>query len=157
MSTPLSGSSIVEMALGIEQSGAAFYETLAKTVTHPGAKKVFRSLAKEERQHIADFRTILAEVARRGAGDQRQLLYLKSLAEKVLFPKQKLVELAKQISTDFDALQTAIGFEEDTIHFFREIRTLVWEANYPVIDEIIAQEEGHIRQLQEAQHSSGSS
>jgi rubrerythrin len=156
MSALLSDSHIVEMALGIEQSGAAFYEVLAKTVKYPGAKKIFKDLAKEERQHIVDFRTILTEVVERGAGDQQRLSYLKSLAEKVLFPRQKLSELTERMTNDLDALHAAIGFEEDSIRFFREIRSLVWEANYPVIDEIISQEEEHIRRLYETRNLSSS-
>jgi len=57
------GQPLIDHAIEHEQATAAFYETLAKTARLPGLKRTLRSLATEERRHVALLRDLQEHLA----------------------------------------------------------------------------------------------
>ena len=55
MSISFSGSELINIALGIEGRGVAFYESRADATKNANAREVFRYLADMERRAYADF------------------------------------------------------------------------------------------------------
>ena len=61
MATTFSGSELINIAIGIERRGIAFYDTMAKSTENAEARDVFRYLADMERMHIRIFQSMLGE------------------------------------------------------------------------------------------------
>ena len=61
MSISFSGSELINIAIGIERRGIAFYDTMTRSTGNATARDVFQYLADMERQHIQIFQGMLAE------------------------------------------------------------------------------------------------
>ena len=61
MSMPLSGSELINIAIGIERRGIAFYDVMTKSTENAAAGEVFQHLADMERQHVQIFQGMLDE------------------------------------------------------------------------------------------------
>ena len=56
-------------------------------------------------------------------------------------------EIAKKTKTDKEAVGLGIGFEKESIVFYEGIKRAIPEYDIKAIEELIAQEENHLRQL----------
>jgi rubrerythrin len=149
----LSGSELVEVALGIERNGIAYYGALSESTIDATLKSTFRDLAGMERKHIEIFQKMLTSVGKYqppylGEGEQQYELYLKALVDSAVFADDKVaLEMARAVSSPGEAIQIAIGAEKDSILFYNEMRELVPERQRSIVDEIICEEKSHLRQL----------
>ena len=151
------GSEIVELGIQIEKNGRDFYNTLVNQTKNPKAKDKFRYLAGEEEKHIAIFQEILNRVGKYEPPESypgEYFAYMNALAgEHVFTQKDKGAEIAKNIASDKEAIDTGIGFEKDSIIFYEGMKKVVLEYDHKVIDELIMQEQSHLRQLSDLKKS----
>jgi rubrerythrin len=157
MSIIFSGSELLEVAVGIEKNGAAFYQALAEKIKGPSARAIYEHLAAEEIKHQKTFQAMLETVGSyqppEGYAKEYQL-YLKSLVDSSVFTdvaqaRQRAAEASSQIK----ALDIGIQAEKDSILFYTEIQNLVKPADRQVVLKIIDEERGHLSQLYQLRQS----
>jgi rubrerythrin len=151
MSVIFSGSELLEVALGIERNGAAFYQALAEKTKNNSARAIYEHLAAEEVKHLKTFQGMLNAVGNyqppEGYAEEYEL-YLKSLVDSSVFTDVASArQIAASVSSEVEALDIGIQAEKDSILFYTEMQNLVKPADYQVILTIINQERDHLNQL----------
>jgi len=142
---------IVEFAVRIEQNGYTFYQKAESFVNNPAAKELLAYLKEEEAKHEKLFREMMgtlepANVRETYEGEYEE--YLKALVDNHVFGAEGAAEKAlARINNEIEVLNTAMGFEKDTILFFRELRDLVSDKDREVVDRLIREEQSHLRKL----------
>jgi rubrerythrin len=151
MTTAYTGSELVAIAIQIEGCGEAFYEAAVERFEDPKIRELFTFLRDEEKRHAALFESLLAQltdVAAEWRQSEEYVTYMRALAENRVFPDPDAARAAVAgISDEADALRIAIGFEKDTILFLYEMRPMVREKDRAIVDELIAEEQRHVRTL----------
>lgn len=146
-----SGSEIVELGIQIEKNGRDFYNGLVKQTKNQEAEGVFKYLAEEEEKHIEVFGKILDSVHKYEPPESypgEYFAYMNALARDYIFTqKDKGKEIAKKTKSDREAIDLGIRFEKDSILFYQGMKKVVPEYDHRVVDELIAQEQSHLRQL----------
>ena len=153
MSISFSGSELINIAIGIERRGIAFYDIMTRSTKNAIARDVFQYLADMEREHIKVFQGMLAEADKyqlpeTGAGEY--VGYLQALVDSAVFNDDLVTsELATQASNDVEAMELAIGAEKDSILFYYEMKDIMPQRAQPTVNKIIAEEKSHLKQLSE--------
>jgi rubrerythrin len=142
---------IVELGIQVEKNGRDFYDALARQSKGQEAIGIYKYLMGEEERHIVVFQTILDKVSRyepRQAYPEEYFAYMNALAGDYVFTqKGKGKELAQNTKSDKEAVDLGIGFEKDSILFYEGMKKVTPEGDIRIIDELIAQEQNHLRQL----------
>lgn len=151
------GKELVEMAIGIENNGAAYYETLVDCAQSPNVKAVYKELAEIERGHITLFQEMLGSVSDYQPPEtytDEYKAYFEALVDSLIFTDEKFAcSLARDMSSDEEAIQTALRVEKDSILFYTEMRDLVRHGDRDVVSEIITKKKAHVKKLAELQYS----
>jgi rubrerythrin len=151
MGNIFAGSEIVEIGIQIEKNGRDFYNTLTRQSKNPAAVGVFKYLAGEEEKHIIAFQKILDTTEKyeaAGLDADQYFAYMNALAGEYVFTqKDKGDEIAKTIKNDLDAVDMGIGFEKDSIIFYEGMKKAVPEFDSKILEQLITQEQNHLRQL----------
>ena len=146
-----SGSELVNIAIGIERSGAAFYDTLAKSARNEASRVIYEYLALEEKKHIEIFQNMLGSLADYTPPEtytEEYDRYLKALIDSAVFrDDQTAREMAQKSASEAEAIQIAISAEKDSILFYSNLRELVRRSDREAVDKIIEEERSHLRQL----------
>jgi rubrerythrin len=146
---------IFEMAIRIENNGAAFYRKAASLQSDDKNKKFLEGLAKMEDQHkkiFTELRTTLKEKEK----DPKVFdpydevsQYLAAMADTM--GGEGSPSVADSLTGDDtleEILQTAVGLEKDTILFYLGIKDLIpVRSGQDRIEEIIREERRHVIQL----------
>ena len=146
-------SELIEVALGIERNGVAYYSSLAESATDASLKDTYNHLADMEREHIKIFQNMLDSAGKyqlpyAGEAAEEYEHYLRALVDSTVFTDDKVArQMAQKAASSAEAIQLALGAEKDSILFYSEMRDLVPEQDRPMIDKIINEEKSHIRQL----------
>jgi len=153
MSISFSGSELINIAIGIEGRGIVFYDVMAKSTQNEAAREVFNYLADMERDHIEAFKNMLedADKFQIPAGESKQYTaYLRALVDSAVFSDDMVTsEMAAQAESDAAALELAIRAEKDSILFYYEMKEVMPRRAQATVDNIIAEEKSHLRQLSE--------
>jgi rubrerythrin len=150
MVTFFSGNELVEIALGIERNGFAFYQAMADTTKDDSARTVFTFLAKEEKKHELIFSKLGASLPTLKSPESypgEQMLYLKSLVDSLVFQNLKQIKQGKLAAKEIEAITIGIQAEKDSILFYTEVENMVKESDRPVVAQVINEEKGHLKQL----------
>jgi len=146
-----SASELVNIAIGIEKSGLAFYQSLVKKEKGVMARGAYKYLAEMEEKHIKTFRSMLDAVGEYRPPEtytEEYDLYLKALVDSAVFTDDKVArEMAEKANSSAEAIQIGLGAEKDSILFYSAMRNLVPERDRKVMDRIIEEEKSHLRQL----------
>ena len=146
-----SGSEIVELGIQIEKNGRDFYTVLARQTKNKAAAEIFVYLAGEEEKHIEAFKSILEQTEKfevPSSYADEYFAYMNALAGGYVFTqKDKGSQIAKGITRDKEAVLMGIGFEKDSILFYEGMKKTVPQGHLSVIDGLIRQEQGHLKQL----------
>ena len=146
-----SGSELVNIAIGIERSGAAFYDALVKSTRNEASRVIYEYLAVEEKKHIEIFRNMLGSLAYYTPPEtytEEYDRYLKALIDSAVFrDDQAAREMAQKVSSETEAIRIAISAEKDSILFYSNLRELVRRSDREAVDKIIEEERSHLRQL----------
>jgi rubrerythrin len=153
MGNIFAGSEVVEIGIQIEKNGKDFYSALAKQSKNPTAMEVFKFLSGEEEKHIKAFQGILDKTDKYeplGLDADQYYAYMNALASEYVFTqKNKGEEIAKTIKADKEAIDMGVRFEKDSIVFYAGIKKVVPVYDQKIVDELIIQEQNHLRQLLE--------
>jgi len=151
MGNIFAASEVLEIAIQIEKNGRDFYNSLAVQPNMSNARDTFRYLAAQEEKHIEVFTGIMDKTNKyvpQGLDVGQYYDYMKALAgENVFMGLDKGLEWARSIKNDSEAIALGIKAEKDSIIFYEEIKRAVPEYERKIIDEVIAQEEGHLKML----------
>ena len=153
MSISFSGSELINIAIGIERRGIAFYESMVRSTKNAVACDVFQYLADMERHHVRIFQDMLGEA------DKYQLpetyageytAYLQALVDSAVFTDDMVTsEMATRVGSDIEAMKLAINAEKDSILFYYEMKDIMPKRAQLTVNKIIAEEKAHLRQLSE--------
>lgn len=151
MGSIFAGSEVVELGIRIEENGRDFYNTLVEQSRNQKIKEIFQYLAGEEEKHITVFQKMLETVDKYEVQESypgEYLAYMSTLASEYVFTqKNKGNEIAKDITSDREAVELGIGFEKDSILFFEGMKKVVPEYDHKVIEGLILEEQSHLRRL----------
>jgi rubrerythrin len=148
----LQAADAVELAMGIEDSGEAFYRAVAKKAQTLAVRVLFEDLADQEVLHRAAFKKMGQELGDALLMDQEEWEqyqeYLQATVQSALFEgPEKALAAAETVTDEKEAIRMAMGFEKETILFFYNVRDVVTGGKKEVIDRIIVQEKAHVRRL----------
>jgi rubrerythrin len=153
MSVAFSASELINMAIGNEKRGIAFYDVMTRSTDSAAARRVFQYLGDMEKEHIQIFEGMLAEVSEYPTAEtctQEYADYLKALIDTAIFTDDLATsETANQVDSDRKALELAIGAEKDAILFYYTMKEILPQRAHAMVDKIIAEEKAHLRQLSE--------
>lgn len=153
MSISFSGSELINIAIGIERRGIAFYDIMAKSTENTETRELFQYLTDMEREHIRIFQDMLGEADKYQpsatyAGEHAA--YLQTLVESAVFTDDLVTsEMATRAESDIEALELAISAEKDSILFYYEMKDIIPRRAQPTVNKIITEEKLHLRQLSE--------
>jgi rubrerythrin len=151
MANIFSSSEIVEIGIQIERNGRDFYNSLFDKSDNDKAKEIYKYLAGEEEKHISVFRDILDTVQKYEPAESypgEYFSYINALADDYVFTKKnKGKEIAEKITNQNEAIDMGIKVEKDSILFYKSMKKVVPESQYGAIDDLIVQEEDHLKQL----------
>ena len=146
-------SEVVELAVQIERNGKDFYTALADRLPNPKARDVFTYLAAQEERHMAVFQEMRGHLHRYEPPESypgEYISYMRALASEHIFTQGgKGKEVAGRVASESEAMDLAIGFENDSIVFYTGMTKVVPDHDHPVIEAIIAEERKHLAQLME--------
>ena len=135
MSIFFTGSELLEMALGIERNGAAFYDYLAN----------------EEKKHLNTLQGMLNNAGQYQPPEdyaEECMLYLKSLVDNSVFSNiTEAQQKAEKISSEIEALDTGVQAEKDSILFYLEMQNFVRQPDRKIVLKIIDEGKAHLRRL----------
>ena len=151
MPDSFTGNDLINIAIGIERHGIAFYDIMSMSTENAETSDIFRHLAKMEGQHIQIFQGMLSESNRYLEIETKEhISYLQTLADNAVFTDEMVTsELATQADSDVKALELAIVAEKDSLLFYYQMRDLVPRQAYPEVNKIIDEEKSHLRLLSE--------
>ncbi len=151
MTKKFSGCEIAEIGIQIEKNGKEFYNELVRLADSAEMKTVFKLLSEAEERHIGIFRRMFdssCEYNPGGAYTDDYFAYMNALAGQYVFTrKDRGTEVARAVKNFSEGLDLGIRFEKDSILLYREFREIVPEEDRPLVDELIAEEKDHLRQL----------
>jgi rubrerythrin len=153
MAVFFSGSELLEIAIGIERNGMAFYQAVADKTGKRDVKDIYNYLAGEEKKHLDIFQGMsdtLGQAKPPETYTEEYMLYLKSLVDSTVFSNvTEAQQKAGKVSDEIEALDTGILAEKDSILFYIELHNLVRERDRKVVLNIVDEEKKHLRQLSE--------
>jgi rubrerythrin len=148
-----SGSELLEIAIGIEKNGMAFYQALADKTGNRDVKNIYNYLAGEEKKHLDTFQGMsdsLGQAKPPETYTEEYMLYLKSLVDSAVFSNvTEARQKAGKVFNEIEALNAGIQAEKDSILFYTELQNLVRERDRKVVLNILDEEKKHLHQLSE--------
>jgi len=144
---------IVDMAIQLEKNAETFYREALARVSTPTLKPILVCLADEEREHAEWFerlKRVLEEAKTGGEGGEISGAALRGLVGDQKFSLAD-VDLSKIESAE-ELIELAVEHEKDTILFYQMLQSFIESPKTTKeLDEIIAQEDQHIKLLQECE------
>lgn len=157
MSVVLSAKEIFSMAMEVEKSGRAYYQTVVKQASSADLKDFFTYLADQEQAHYVFFKSLESEIEdfiiEQEDWDQISE-YIRAFTETRFFiGEEKAISFAGQAKDMIQAIDYAIGFEKDTLLFFYELLSVTPPRSKTAARKIVDEEKRHIRLLAEKRKS----
>ncbi len=138
---------ILELAVQTERDGWRFYEEAARRSHDPDSKKIFQSLADDERAHE---RILQRQLERLREGEPPEPIEI-GRASAILFTHERLEGSASQYTSDLSALRTAYLIEQDAAAFYARAAEEVKDVTVRTLFHALAEwEQEHRRVLEEA-------
>ncbi len=151
VSISFSGSELINIAIGIERRGIAFYDIMTKSTDSDAARDAFRHLADMERGHIQVFQDMLSEADKYQPSETSSAEdadYLRALIDSAVFSDDMITsEMATEADSDVEAMELAISAEKDSILFYYGMRDIMPRRAQPMVNKIITEEKSHLAEL----------
>jgi rubrerythrin len=148
-------SELLNIAIKDEETGIAFYRTLAEKTANSELRERLLAISKQEEMHAARFKEMLSDVGdykpqERYAGEYED--YLNTLLEMRAFPgPEEAAAKAQMITSDAEAISISLKLEKDTLLFLSELKNFVSDAHQEYVDAVIEEEREHLKELAELQ------
>ncbi len=147
---------VLIMAIRMKGYGRVFYGRAAKMSDDPVVKKVFQDLAMSEECHIQCFSSLRTRLLRPTVTDMwdhegPSKSYLEAVADTHIFAEGVATEPLKRTKTPLEALDMAIQFEKDTMHFLVGMKEMIRDPHGKrEIDKLVCEDMDHVRMLSQA-------
>lgn len=142
---------VLDMAIQIERNGESVYRKALARTEDPDLSEMLTWMAAEESRHAGHFSDIRQKLTLEGDNilmDELGTIMLESIVGNRSFSLED-VDFSK-IEEVNELLKVMITFEKDTVEFYRLFRTFLTDkTEQACMDGIIADEEQHIRKLEE--------
>jgi rubrerythrin len=137
----------VELAITIEEMGAAIYRSLeARWRDHDGLRTLFARLAEDEVAHERGLRTLLASTALERAASALDEECLKAIALGFFQSREGWALTGiEELASEEQVLEKVLKFENSTLHFYRGLKDVLGTS--PALDEMITEEKRHAVEL----------
>ena len=142
---------IFDLAVRVETEGAAFYSALEAKSADPTVRKIFHLLADQEAEHKAVFLRLYARsdpAKGYDAGLESFLAGLQAGADKIIF--DMTAWSTGENLRPIDVIEKAMQSEQETIEFYRTLKTRFTSQISIFIERIINEERKHVNKLMEA-------
>lgn len=141
------------MAIQLEKNAETFYREALARVSTPILEPVLKCLADEERDHTEWFERLKRVLEEARAGGGRGELNGAALRSLVGDQKFSLADAdLSEIENVRELIELAVEHEKDTILFYQMLQSFIDDPEtIQELDEIIAQEEQHIKLLRECE------
>jgi rubrerythrin len=153
MSIMLSSAEIFGLAKEIENSGQAYYRTIALSTQSQDLKELFDYLAAQELRHYRTFDQLARDYPQLEVDGQeweQTSAYIRATSDSRFFVgEDKAISLAKTVKEPVAAIDIAIGFEKDTLLFFYELLSLTPPKAREAAKAIVEEEKRHVQLLSE--------
>jgi len=104
----------LELAIQTERDGWRFYEEAARRTRDPDGRRVFASLADDERHHE---RILQKQLEQLRQGRMPEPIKMGQAAAPI-FPYERLADNVREHTTELSALRTAYLIEQDAVVFY---------------------------------------
>jgi rubrerythrin len=137
---------IAEMAMGVEEEGARFYQELAGSVDNGRLKGIFANLARAELKHRETFRTIADTLHKEDLNEYSVDVagLMRAYLERLKATAFKARPSTENPSIILEALAIAIHTEEEAISIYAEMRRVFIDKFREVLTAIIEEERKHL-------------
>ena len=142
---------MLKIAIMDEETGIAFYHSLASATRRPDVQSECIAIGKQEEVHAQRFRRMLDGLG--GYTPQEEYTgqyeaYLNALVESRAFPNPaEAARRARAARSDAEAIDLAIRLEKDTLAFLNEIRQTLPPVHTNVVTDIVSEERQHLTEL----------
>jgi rubrerythrin len=145
------------MAIQLERNAETFYRAAVSKMSTPSLEPVLICLANEERDHGQWFKKLKKVAEEAEAGGQRGEINSEALRSLVGDQKFSLAEVdLSNIESVKELIELAIEHEKDTIIFYQMLQSFIEDPEtLKDLDEIIAEEEQHIKLLKKCEVDMG--
>ncbi len=145
---------IYRVGIAIEEAGFDFYTKMAEKADDPATKRIFRRLARDEKQHLAFFETLELKTTG-GMGKQTveqdadASAYVSSLVDGGIF--RGIAEMARLTRRKYNpqaALELALAVEKDAVLYYTEAHRVNRKSGAKkALQRLIDEEKGHVVQI----------
>jgi len=153
MAIAFSSSELIDIAIGIEKRGIAFYDVIARSTEKTGTRQLFQYLSDMEREHLLVFQNMAVSVKSYEPAEnypEEYTGYLEAIIDSAVFTDELVSsETVARISNHREALDLGISIEKDSILFYYEMRDMMPAQAQPAVNQIISEEKSHLKQLSE--------
>jgi rubrerythrin len=145
---------VYRVGICIEQAGLDFYTKMAEKADDPQTKRVFRRLARDEKEHLAffeslDLKTSGGSGARVSGQDAELSKYVCSIVDGGIF--KNIGEMQKAARRKFNpesALELALQVEKDAVLYYSEAhRANPKRTAKKALERLIDEEKGHVVEI----------
>ncbi len=140
---------VVEQAIRTEKLGYEFYSEMAERFREErNLSDLFKTLAEKEVLHQKRFGELLEIIGDETPENWDEVSeYMRAFVESEFFlGSEKAVARMKGVKTAAEAVEYALGFEKETLHYYIALKKVVKEKE--IVDEIINEEQSHVMWLQ---------
>ncbi len=150
----LSEDEIYRVGIAIEEAGLDFYTKMAEKADDAATKRVFRRLARDEKQHLAFFETLELKTSG-GMGkqtaeqDKETSAYISSLVDGGIFKGiARMTKIARRKYNAETALELALAVEKDAVLYYTEAYRVNRKSEAKkALSRLIDEEKGHVVQI----------
>ncbi len=142
---------IVDIAIGIEEAGIAFYRGCAEKFANSDFADIFTFLEGQEKEHKEKFAAIHGQnIEPSGIFSDEYFYYMKSIGGGKIFGGHKNnQQILDSIKDETGAIQHAFNDERESILFYSEMKKMYSpeDPSQQILDSIIEEERQHILTL----------
>ncbi len=142
---------MLKIAIRDEETGIAFYQSLASATRRPDVQSECLAIGKQEEVHAQRFRRMLDDLGDYTPQEEypgQYEAFLNALVESRAFPSPaEAARRARAARSDAEAVDLAIRLEKDTFIFLAEIKPTLQPVHSGVVEEVISEERQHLTDL----------
>ncbi len=142
---------LMDIAIGIEETGVYFYSTFKDKFKDESFKQIFQFLADEELRHKDVFLGMLKELKdTKGVFTEEYYAYLKAIGTTRVFAnKDDIDNIAPTLTQPLDIIKIAMDAERDSIVWYSELKEIYKKdaKSKDILEKIINEERKHVLTL----------
>lgn len=137
---------LFNVMIELESVGNIQYTRMRDISENPKVKGLFEELAQAELSHKLIYEHLKFKAVHYNVEvvNEDYLMYVKVLLDNTI----EFIRGVKKIEADEQGYDVAVQLEHDTIEFLETLKKVLDPSFHQTLDEIIAQEEGHLKTLE---------